>query len=108
RRTDYDRIVEGLSSVKVVRYRYKTDRDDRRKRIGVIAEDAPKDIVTPDGKRVSLAEYNGYLLAALKGQQMRIAGQQVKLKGQQTKLKALEARLTRLERVCNATEASAQ
>ena len=93
--TDYADILASLSETDVVHFRYKTDDDTRPLRIGVIAEDAPKEIVTPDGKHVSLAEYSGYLLAAVKGQQHLITRQDKRLAD-------LETRLGRLERSCGA------
>ncbi len=94
---DYRHILDKVASTDVVRFRFKADADDRRSRIGVIAEDAPKDIITPDGKHISMGEYNGFLLAAIKGQQQQISMQQGLLDALRAQNEALIRRMDLLD-----------
>ncbi|MFC1799843.1 tail fiber domain-containing protein [Candidatus Eisenbacteria bacterium] len=68
---EYRQILEDVRRTEVVRYRYRED-ENRTEHIGVIAEDAPEDITTPDRKAVELADYSAFLLAAVKAQQEQI------------------------------------
>lgn len=62
---DYPAILARLRKTDVVRFRYCSD-PHRRQHLGVIAEDAPREILTPDGQGVSLAEYSAFLLASVR------------------------------------------
>jgi hypothetical protein len=68
---DYKKMLEKLSDTEVVRYRFSRD-ENRIEHIGVIAEDAPGEILSADGTGVSLGDYSAFLLAAIKAQQEQI------------------------------------
>ncbi|MBI4209482.1 MAG: tail fiber domain-containing protein [Deltaproteobacteria bacterium] len=63
---DYSKVLETINQLEVVRYRYKEDSAEDKLHIGLIAEDSPKDILSQDGKSVSLYDSVGYLLASTK------------------------------------------
>ena len=64
---DYAELLSKLKTLEVVRYRYKHEPAARARRIGVIAEDAPQELLTPDRHTVSTADAIGFLLATVKG-----------------------------------------
>jgi hypothetical protein len=68
---EYSEILEQLIETDVVRYRFYQD-ENETEHLGLIAEDAPRDIVTPDGEALSLSDYCAFLLAATKAQQEEI------------------------------------
>jgi len=68
---EYSKILEQLIETDVVRYHFYKDENEAQ-HLGIIAEDAPRDIVTRDGEALSLSDYCAFLLAATKAQQERI------------------------------------
>ncbi len=82
---DYANVLEEITKTKVVRYNLKeNDPFSKKKHIGVIAEEAPDEIVSEDKKAIAYSEYLGFLLAAIKAQGMKIS--------------ELEKRIEKLER----------
>ena len=68
---DYRDALKKVVSVPVVKFHYKGE--DTKEKIGVIAEDAPEEILAEgDNKAISLNEYISLLHAALKAQQEQI------------------------------------
>jgi hypothetical protein len=72
-------ILEEARKTDVVRY---IDRGDetRTEHLGLIAEDAPDLVATPDREAIELAGYASFLLAAIKAQQEQIDALQVEVK----------------------------
>jgi hypothetical protein len=68
---DYAAILKEILEMDMVYYRY-NDQEDDRLYLGVIAEDAPEQIVAPDRKSVSLSEFAAFALAGLRAQQAEI------------------------------------
>jgi len=69
---DYEKVLRRLRELDVVKYHYKGDIEDRKLRLGLIAEDAPKEMTSEDGKAMSLSDSIGFLLASVKAQQEQI------------------------------------
>lgn len=63
-------ILEKVKALDVVRYRFRNDAE-KTEHLGVIAEEAPKEI-SKDGSSVSMGDYVAFLMAALKAQQAKI------------------------------------
>ena len=83
---EYQSILQQLVETDVVRYHFYRD-ENKSQHLGIIAEDAPRDIVTRDGEALSLSDYCAFLLAATKAQQEEI--------------EVLKARISELENVKN-------
>ncbi len=69
---DYGEVLRELRETDVVRYKL-IDDESGVEHIGLIAEDAPAEIATPDRKGLSLSDYSAFLFAAVKAQQEQIA-----------------------------------
>jgi hypothetical protein len=79
---DYARVLAILDKTSIVRFRYKSDPNGER-HIGLIAEDAPEELATPNRDGVNTADAIGFLLAALKAQNAEIEA----LKAELSKMK---------------------
>lgn len=65
---DYRDILDKIEKTPLFRYRFRASGIDQKQRVGVIAEEAPEDILDETGKCVSLLDYVGFLFAGLKAQ----------------------------------------
>ena len=83
--SDYGEILLKLVDTEVVRYVFAYD-EAEVEHIGVIAEDAPPEIVTQDGKALSLSDYSAFLLAAIKAQQEQIEDLRAQVRDLQAQL----------------------
>jgi hypothetical protein len=83
---DYQKMLEKLSDTEVVRYRFSRD-ENRIEHIGVIAEDAPGEILSADGTGISLGDYSAFLLAAIKAQQEQIGALEAEVKELRSELR---------------------
>lgn len=86
---DYGRILDQAATIDVVRFRYKEDPADSKLRIGVIAEESPREILMEGNDGLNLADSIGYLAAAMKELNTRHQA----LKDRLTKLEEKKARL---------------
>jgi hypothetical protein len=86
--SDYADVLSKVDDMDVVRYRFVND-EHGVERIGVTAEDSPKEILDRYGEGVSLGKYTSFLLAAIKAQQAQIADQK-------ERIEKLEAQISRL------------
>jgi hypothetical protein len=80
-------LLGKIELTQVVRYRYRNDAGGRE-HLGVIAEDAPEEITTPDGKAISLGDCAGLLLATVKAQQAEIEALRDELEAIRAELEA--------------------
>lgn len=63
---DVSRLAGEAWNLSVVRYRYKGDPDGSRLRTGVVAEEAPAEILSADKKAMSLSDTVAFLFAAIR------------------------------------------
>jgi hypothetical protein len=103
RAEDYAGVLKEIMEMDLVYYRYKNQEDDRRY-LGVVAEEAPEQVVTPDRKGLSLSEFAAFAMAGLKAQQAEIEAQQALIEEKdcqivdvQIQVKETQARLAELE-----------
>jgi hypothetical protein len=87
---DYTTILNELDNLQMVRYLYKTEYN-RPPHLGVIAEDSPQDILDPSGKRVSVSDYTGFVMAGLKAQMQQIKALTEKVNKLEAELAAKQA-----------------
>ena len=66
-------ILEEIKNLEVVTYKLKDSKIEEKTRLGIIAEDAPKQLVSPDGEGVVLSEYVNFLAAGLKALAQEVA-----------------------------------
>ena len=73
---DLGNLLSDLRGIRVAKYRYKADLEAANKHIGLIADEAPEQIVTSDGESISLSNAVGYLMALVKALQEEIDSKQ--------------------------------
>ena len=70
--SDYRDILKKLEQTDVFRFRYKGSEENSKLSLGLIAEKAPQEIVSHEGKGIDLGEAVGFLMGAVKAQQQKI------------------------------------
>jgi hypothetical protein len=70
--SDYETVLKKIEKINVAQFRWKEEPKSVEPHIGIIAEEAPKEILSEDGKAVSYSEYLAFLLAAIKAQNEKI------------------------------------
>jgi hypothetical protein len=86
----YQEILQKVAETDVVRYKYKDQKDDEV-HIGVIAEDAPEEMVDPERKGIPTGDAIGFLLAALKAQQAQADAQREEIKALRAEIEKMKA-----------------
>lgn len=75
---EYFKILEKLEELKVVHFKYKSEPDVSH--IGMIAEEVPEEIASPDKRGIPTADAIAFLMAAVKAQQEKIVRLEKRLK----------------------------
>jgi hypothetical protein len=74
--SEYDQMLARVVAMKPARYRYKSAyTDDPSVHLGFIAEEMPKDVLSPNGKGVDTYELVTYMAGAVKAQEARLEAQ---------------------------------
>ena len=58
-------ILQRIRELQLVRYRYREEDAARKPHLGLIAEDSPADVLSENGRAISLYDYVGYLTAGM-------------------------------------------
>ena len=66
RATDYQDLLDDVLKTDLVHYKYKEDRKEQRRHLGVVVEECPAYLVGDDGKSLSTVEYISMLHGAIK------------------------------------------
>jgi hypothetical protein len=61
-----DALFERLTNTPLYRWQYKTEPDSQARHLGMVTEEALPEIVTEDGKHLSIIDYFGVVTLALK------------------------------------------
>ncbi len=81
--TDADAVLAKMKGLNIATYRYNIEPNSNPLRLGLIAEEAPSEILAAGGKGVDIYKLSTFILAGVKAQQ--------------TKLESLEIRIAKLE-----------
>jgi hypothetical protein len=79
-------ILTALNKMKIAQYRYKSEDQSNPLRLGLIAEEAPSEVLSVSGKGVDIYKLTTFTLAAVQAQQKKI-------ESFETRLTALEAKV---------------
>ena len=103
---EYGAVLKKIKEMDLFYYRYKNQEDERRY-LGVIAEEAPNQIVTRDRKGLSLSEFAAFAIAGIKAQQaiievlkienVNIKTELINIKGKMAEFNHLKSRMAQLE-----------
>jgi hypothetical protein len=63
---EYERILKSIKELGLYHFRYKTEPDNQKPHLGLIAEYSPAQILSENGKGVSLSDYINFLTAGIK------------------------------------------
>jgi hypothetical protein len=81
--SEYDQMLAKVVAMKPARYRYKQAyTDDQSVHLGFIAEEMPRDVLSPNGKGVDTYELVTYLAGAVKAQENRMRTKEAQLEAQ--------------------------
>ncbi|MBI5126608.1 MAG: hypothetical protein HZA80_02500, partial [Candidatus Taylorbacteria bacterium] len=69
---DKESFLEKIRSVKIARYHYSAESSDAPQRLGLIAEEAPTEVLSVDGKGVDVYKFSTFVLAGVQVQDERI------------------------------------
>jgi|GEM_PF-2591617 len=69
---DKTSILERIGKIKIANYRYKIDEDEAPLRLGLIAEEAPLEVLSVGGKGVDVYKLSTFILAGVQEQQKQI------------------------------------
>lgn len=69
---DYADVLEKISATSIFRYQYQNENEHQHLHLGVIAEDAPDEIVDSEKRHVVVLDYLGFLFAGIKAQAQEI------------------------------------
>lgn len=79
--SDYRDILKKLEQTEIFRFRYKEANENSRLRLGLIAEEAPEEVISHEGKGIDLGEAVAFLMAAVKAQAEEINGLKLEISG---------------------------
>jgi endosialidase-like protein len=98
---DCARMLDKVEAIEVCRYRYKSGGEAAPLKLGMIAEDAPEEIRSSDGKSIRMANTVGMLLASVKAQSEKIERLETQsdlVKAQSEKIAYLESEIASLKK----------
>ncbi|MBP9840755.1 MAG: tail fiber domain-containing protein, partial [Candidatus Pacebacteria bacterium] len=85
-----DEILSEIESVKIATYRYKSESSRNPLRLGLIAEEAPREVLSVDGKGVDIYKLATYSLAGVQALSDRVAMTNARVDSLEERIKRLE------------------
>ena len=65
-------ILQSIKNIKIAKYDYKNATTTDNSRLGIVAEDAPKEILSNDGKGIDIYKLSAFILAGIQEQQRNL------------------------------------
>lgn len=86
---DHARVLSKLNSLKLYRFRYWPKNKTSKLRMGVLAEEAPREITANGRKALDIGSTLGFIMAAMKAQEERRRALEARLERQQLQIRRL-------------------
>ncbi len=82
-------ILDKLDTINIARYHYLSEPSSEPTRLGLIAEEAPVEVLSASGKGVDLYKLTSFALAAVKAQKGEIDNLNISLAGLESRIQAI-------------------
>ncbi len=95
---DYSSTLKEIEKMDLVYYRYK-DQNTKRRNLGVIAENSPKQFITEDRDSMNITELTAFTVAGLKALTEEVKTLETNIKNKEKENREIKTKLERLEKM---------